>query len=159
MIFFPNGTMSSSGSPPVNYAVTGPAQITMYGPNGAIQFGMQHINQNQMILTVQNSSTMVYRCASGFGAQPTNPPQLTVAFITGGWGFNGNCASPDIFNANGRMRSALGTDASWGIFGGTLRLTNPNGASTDFSVQINNNSNMLLVNQANGQTSNYTRCF
>lgn len=155
MVFFANNTMSSAGSTPVNYAVTGPSQFTMYGPGGAVAIQAQHINQNQMVVSFQNQTQVVYRC----GAQGGNAVQLNSAYIAGGWGMNGNCAAPEIFTAGGQFRTSANDPGTWALFGTTLRLTVNNGASLDFIVQANGPRNMTLTQVSNGDVSNYTRCF
>lgn len=155
MIFFPNGTMSSAGSVAANYTVSGPAQIVVYGPGGSATMGLQYINQDKLVLTIQNDATVLHRCGSNAGVTLSN------AYITGGWGHNGNCATPEVFSANGHMRTSQGGQGTWALFGNTLRLTVNNGSSVDFAVQANGQRNMTLtqLNQGSNQISNYTRCF
>lgn len=156
MVFFANGTMSSAGSTPVNYAVTGPSQITMHGPGGAVPFNIQYVNQDRMIVTFQNDASVFYRC----GAQAANTHvQVSAAYVTGGWGHNGVCGRPEVFSAGGHMRTSTGDVGTWALFGNTLRVTVANGNSLDFAVQPNGQQNMTLTQTNNGQVSNYTRCF
>lgn len=156
MVFYANNTMSSAGSPAASYAVTGPAQIVMYGPGGSMQMGVRYVNQNQMVITYNNDATVLFRCSGGSAPAPT---QLSSAYFIGGWGFNGNCSNPDVFSNNGRVRTSQGP-ATWALFGNTLRLTNNNGVTTDFAVQVNGHRNMTLTQTTGGyNVSNYTRCF
>lgn len=163
MVFTPN-TMSSAGSVPVNYTITGPAQITIYGPGGQVPFNVKPINQNRMVVTIGNDASVVYRCGGGGGGRGwnnnnNNNYQVSPGYVIGGWGQNGNCSNPEVFIANGRMTTSNGDAASWQLFGNTLRLTAANGGVVDFSVQANGRQNMTLVQNNNGQVSNYTRCF
>lgn len=155
MVFFANNTMSSAGSTPVNYAVTGQSQFTMYGPGGSVPIEARAVNQNQMVVTFQGSAMVVHRCGAGGG----NAVQLNNAFITGGWGMNGNCAAPEVFSAGGHFRTSNNDPGTWALFGNTLRMTLNNGNGLDFIVQVNGQRNMTLTQSNNGQVSNYTRCF
>lgn len=155
MVFFANNTMSSAGSTPVNYAITGQSQFTMYGPGGAVPIQAQNINQNQMVVTFQNTTMLVYRC----GGSNVNNVQLTASYIPGGWGMNGNCASPEVFAVGGQFRTSANDPGTWALFGNTLRMTVNNGASLDFVVQPNGQRNMTLTQSSNGDVSHYTRCF
>jgi hypothetical protein len=157
MVFFPNNTMSSAGSPPANYAVTGPSQFTMYGPGGAIPIQAQQVNYNQMVVTVQNSAIVVYRCGAANAGAGT--PQVVNTNIVGGWGHNSNCATPEVFVAGGQFRSSQNDLGRWSLSGNLLRLNMNNGNSLDFSVQVNTPQNITMTQTNNGQVSNYTRCF
>lgn len=163
MVFLPNNTMSSAGSTPVNYTVSGPTQVVMYGPGGSVPIETQPVNQNQMVLTFQGNATILYRCGVNNNARnnpaPNNNAQLTPAYIAGGWGQNGNCANPEVFNVGGQFRTSNGDPGTWALFGNTLRMTVNNGAALDFFVQPNGRRNMTLTQSNNGQVSNYTRCF
>lgn len=162
MVFFPNNTMSSAGSVPVNYVVSGPAQIMMYGSGGSVPIETQVVNQNKMVITFQNDATVLYRC--GFNTPthnypaPNNNMQLSPAYITGGWGYNGNCNNPEVFTNGGQFRTSQGAPGTWTVFGNTLRML-VNNNSIDFVVQVNGHGNMTLTQVNNGQISNYTRCF
>ena len=158
MIFFANNTMSSSGSVPVNYTVTGPAQILMYGPGGSVPIQTQYVSQDKMVVTFQNDATVLHRCGGGVPAQNNNA-QLSQSYITGGWGQNGNCANPEVFSAGGHLRTSQGDAGTWALFGNTLRLTVNNGNSLDFTAHASGNRNLTLIQNNNGQASNYTRCF
>lgn len=159
MVFYPNGTMSSAGSAVVNYTVSGPAQIVMHGAAGAAAFGLQYLDQNRLLLTYQNTSAVLYRCGGNAGVQPAVVPQLSPTYIAGGWGFNGNCANPEVFRAGGQVRTSQGQAGTWALFGNTLRLT-VNGMVSDLHVQVFGNSNMSATPMVpGGQPSNYTRCF
>lgn len=159
MVFYPNGTMSSAGSAIVNYTVSGPAQIVMHGAGGAAPFGLQYLDQNRLLLSYQNTSAVLYRCGGNAGAQAAMAPQLSPAYITGGWGFNGNCASPEIFRAGGVVRTSQGHNGTWALFGNTLRLT-VNGVVSDLVVQAFSHGNMSATPTVPGSPpSNYTRCF
>lgn len=159
MVFYPNGTMSSAGSAVVNYTVSGPAQIVMHGAGGAAAFGLQYLDQNRLFLTYQNTSAVLYRCGGNTAAQPVMVPQLSAGYIAGGWGFNGNCASPEVFRAGGHVRTSQGQNGTWALLGNTLRLT-INGVTSDLLVQVYSNSNMSATPMVPGsQPSNYTRCF
>lgn len=171
MVVFPNGTISLPGAPPVNYTVTGPAHITIHGAGGAAPFGVQYVNQNQMILSVQNQSSVMYRCGSNSGWQPQPQPQMqprqqqyvqqiSKGDITGPWGLNGNCANVEVFGGNGIFAANGGAvSATWQLQGNTIRLINPNGLVVDFAVQMNGKRNMTLTQLSNNQVSSYTRCF
>lgn len=158
LIFFPNNTMSSAGSVPINYAVTGPSQFTMHGPGGAVPIQAQYVNQNQMVVTFNNDAGVFYRCG-GANAAGAGNAQLTSAYMVGGWGHNGNCRAPEVFQAGGRFRSSQNHDGSWSLLGNTLRLVLNNGNGLDFTVHPNGNQNMTLTQVSNGDVSQYTRCF
>lgn len=157
MVFFPNNTMSSAGSVPVNYVVTGPSQLTMHGPGGAASFQAQYVNHNQMVITHQNNASVVYRCG---GANPYagNNAQLTAAYIAGSWTDKGNCAMPEVFYNNGQVRSSLNVMAGWALLGNVLRIMSSNGGNVDFMVQVNGPRNMMLTQTNTGQVSHYARC-
>jgi hypothetical protein len=157
MIFFPNNTMSSAGSVPVNYAVTGPSQLTMHGPGGAAFFQAQYVNHNQMVITHQNNASVIYRCG---GANPytVNNAQLTAAYIAGSWTDKGNCAMPEVFYNNGQVRSSLNVMAGWALLGNVLRIMPSTGGNVDFVVQVNGPQNMMLTQTNSGQVSYYARC-
>ena len=161
MVFFPNNTMSSAGSVAVNYTVSGPRQIMMYGPGGAVPIDTQLVNQNQMVLTFQGNASVLFRCGVNMAAPSYPAPgmQLSPAYITGGWGHNGNCGNPEVFTGNGQFRTSQGGSGAWTAFGNTLRMAPHNGGSIDFMVQTNGPRNMTLTQTNNGQVSNYTRCF
>lgn len=159
MVFYPNNTMSSAGSIPVNYTVTGPSQFTMYGPGGAVAVQAQYVNQNQMVITFQNDASVLYRCGAPGGAAAGTNTQLSASYITGGWGLNGNCSAPERFAASGHFQTSNNDPGTWALFGNTLRMTVNNGNSLDFFVQVNGPRNMTLTQSNNGQVSNYTRCF
>lgn len=158
MVFYANNTMSSAGSVPVNYAVTGPSQFTMYGPGGAVPIQAQQVNYNQMVVSLQNSAVVFYRCG-GANAPAGNSPQFVNTNIIGGWGHNGNCATPEVFIAGGQFRSSQNDLGRWSLSGNLLRLNMNNGNSLDFSVQVNTPQNITMTQTNNGQVSNYTRCF
>lgn len=158
MVFFANNTMSSAGSVPVNYTVTGPSQILMFGPGGSVPIQTQYVNQDKIVVTFQNDATVLHRCGAN-NAGHHNNAQLSSAYITGGWGQNGNCANPEVFSAGGHLRTSQGDTGTWALFGNTLRLTVNNGSSVDFVAQSNGPRNMTLVQSNNGQVSNYNRCF
>jgi len=159
MIFFVNQTMSSAGSIPANYAVTGPQQITLHGPGGTSLIGVQYVNQNQIVVTLQNQAAVMYRCSTNFAPPPPNNSGqgLTNAYFVGSWGENGNCTAPDVFLTGGQMRSGNGGGGTWALFGQTLRLTLTNGGTVDFDVQSNGRRNMTLT-RAGFAPVNYTRC-
>ena len=163
MVFFANGTMSSAGSVPVNYAVTGPSQIVMHGPGGVVPINIQNIDQNNMIVNFQGRAVVVFRCGYNSGQNynpgPNNNAGLSPAYITGGWGQNGNCARPEVFSVNGQLNSSNGDQGSWALFGNTLRIKGVSGTDTDFAVQPNGPRHMTLTQTQNGQVSTYTRCF
>ncbi len=168
MVFFANDTLSSAGSVPVSYAVTGPSQIVMHGPGGAVPINIQSIHQNNMIVSFQGGTTVLFRCGHNVGQNynpgPYNPGPnynagLSPAYITGGWGQNGNCARPEIFSVNGQLNSSTGDQGSWALFGNTLRIKGVSGTDTDFAVQTNGPRNMTLTQTQNGAVSIYTRCF
>lgn len=159
MTFFPNNTMSSAGSIPVNYTVTGPAQFTMHGPGGVVSIPAQYVNPNQMVVTFQNNASVFYRCGGTHAPAPVRNTQLTPAYLVGGWGHNGNCSVLEVFAAGGPFRSSNNDAGTWGLFGNIVRITLGNGASLDFSVQPNGPRNMMMTQTNNGQVSHYTRCF
>lgn len=158
MVFFPNNTMSSAGSIPVNYIVTGPSQFTMHGPGGAASIQAQYVNHNQMVVTLQNNASVFYRCG-GANAQAGNSTQLTTAYITGSWTDKGNCAMPEVFYNNGQVRSSQNVMAGWALLGSVLRIMPSNGANVDFVVQVNGPRNMMLTQSGTGAVSHYMRCF
>lgn len=158
MVFFPNNTMSSAGSIPVSYSVTGPSQFTMHGPGGAASIQAQYVNQNQMLVTFQNDAAVFYRCG-GANTRATNNTALTPAYIIGGWGQNGNCSTSEVFSAGGQFRTSNNDWGNWRLSGNQLRMTLDNGNSIDFSVLPNGPRNMTLTQNNNGQVSHYTRCF
>lgn len=158
MVFFPNNTMSSAGSIPVNYSVTGPSQFTMHGPGGAASIQAQYVNQNQMVVTFQNDASVFYRCGAA-NARAVSNAQLTPAYIVGGWGHNGNCRAPEEFAAGGQFRTSNNDRGTWALSGNQLRMMLGNGNGIDFSVQVNGQRNMTLTQNNNGQVSQYTRCF
>ncbi len=157
MVFFPNNTMSSAGSVPVNYVVTGPSQFTMHGPGGAASIQAQYVNHNQMVITHQNNASVIYRC-SGANAQAVNNSQLTAGYITGSWTDKGNCAMPEVFYNNGQVRSSLNVLAGWTLLGNVLRIMPSTGGNVDFVVQVNGPQNMMLIQSTSGQVSHYARC-
>lgn len=157
MVFFQNQTFSSAGSIPVNYAVTGPSQFTMHGAGGAASIQAQYLNQNQMLVTLNNNSSVFYRCGGG-NAQPAYTPPLTVTYIVGGWTHNGNCGRPEVFQPGGRFQTSQNATGAWTLFGNVLRMMPANGVNAEFVVQVNGPGNMVLT-QSNGQVSYYTRCY
>ena len=169
MVFFPNDTMSSAGSVAVSYAVTGPSQIVMHGPGGVVPINIQTIHQNNMIVSFQGGRTVLFRCGytSGQNFYPGpnyNPGPhytgvLSPAYVTGGWGQNGNCARPEVFLVNGQLNSSNGDQGSWTLFGNVLRIKGVTGTDTDFAVQTNGPRNMTLTQTQTGAVSIYTRCF
>jgi hypothetical protein len=163
MVFFANNTMSSNGSVAVNYTVSGPSQILMYGPGGSVPIETRPINQDKMVITFQNDATVLHRCGGRGNAYNAPVPHanapLSAAYITGGWGHNGNCANPEVFSVGGQFRTSQGHPGTWALFGNTLRLTVNNGLAIDFFVQPNGQRNMTLTQNNNGEVSVYTRCF
>lgn len=163
LVFFANDTMSSAGSVPVSYAITGPGQFVMHGPGGVVPINVQIIHQNNMIVSFPGGTTVVFRC--GYNAGPSNNPApnynagLSPAYLTGGWGQNGNCARPEVFSVNGQLTSSNGDVGSWSLFGNTLRIKGVSGTDTDFLVQTNGPRHMTLTQAQNGLVSVYTRCF
>lgn len=157
MVFFPNQTMSSAGSIPVSYAVTGPSQFTMHGPGGAATIQAQYLNPNQMLVTLNNNSSVFHRCGAQ-NVQAGGNAQPTPAFLVGGWSHNGNCAMPEVFHNDGRFQTSLNAWGTWTLFGNVLRMMPANGANADLVVQVTGPRNMMLT-QGNGQVSYYARCF
>ena len=164
VVFFQNSTMSSAGSPAVNYTVSGPEQIIMYGPGGAVPVKIDTVNQNSMIMKFPGGATVVHRCGSSFNAQPSYNPNtvnsgISPRYIEGRWTNTGNCASPENFLPSGNFVSSLNQPGTWAIFGNTLRVTANTGNTVDFAVQINGAGNMTLtqLNQVNSVV-NYIRC-
>lgn len=169
MVFFPNNTMSSAGSIPVNYTVTGPAQFTMHGAGGAASIQAQYLNHNQMLVSLQNNTSVFYRCGGaqahaggnvhpGFNMHPGGHAQLSPAYIVGGWSHTGNCAAPEIFHGDGRFQSSLNAWGTWRLLGNVLQLMPSNAANADFFVQVNGPRNMVLT-QNTGSVTHYARCF
>lgn len=167
MVFFPNSTMSSAGSTAVNYTVVGGNQIVLYGPGGQQSFGVQYVNPNKVVFTLNNDATIAYRCSQQAGNNavgrgrraPNNPTTFVPTPVTfaGGWGENGDCAKADIFTAGGHFQAGNGAGGTWSLFGNTLRMTMQNGAVVD--AQIQNFTNKAMSLTVGGQALSYQRCF
>lgn len=149
------------------HTVVGGNQIVLYGPGGQQSFGVQYVDQNKVVFTLNNDATIAYRCSQGVRnnwSRPSGGNRNQRNFLTptpvifaGGWGENGNCSKADVFTPGGHFQAGNGAGGTWSLFGNTLRMTMQNGATVDAQVQNFTSTSMAL--NAGGQTAYYQRCF
>lgn len=163
MVFFPNNTLSSAGSPPVNYTVTGPQQIMMYGPGGSIPINVNQLHHNSMVIMVQGTNVMLHRCGGGFNPPPP-PPQhnnhavLNHNYLIGRWTNAGNCANAEVFSPGGHFMSSANHTGSWTLNGNIVRIDVGNGNILDFAVQVHHRNSMTLSQMNQHNVTVYQRC-
>jgi hypothetical protein len=93
---------------------------------------------------------------TAYGQGKPSSASVTVEFLIGRWGDNGDCTKDVVLRADGTFTSYTGGEGRWSLRGDRLVFTGANG---EFVMRVERDSdNVLVITNPDGSVGRSQRC-